>query len=113
MMAQAVVWCDAVLGQNAKCLLACNPIRLTRLREDCCAALHTMRMPSNRQEEYRFTDLSSILKARIQVRLFKYRAYMHAHLSYVLPCANNHRLAADRLGRNLFCRISLQKCHES
>ena len=40
--------------------------RLSRLRADCSVALRTMRMPSNRQEEFRYTDLSPILKAQIQ-----------------------------------------------
>ena len=54
--------------------------RLGSLRADCSAALRTMRMPSNRQEEFRFTDLSPILKAQIQARLSTEDYTHHAFL---------------------------------
>ena len=39
------------------------------MRAQCMEALRTQRMPTNRNEEYRFTDLSPLLKRNLQVNL--------------------------------------------
>ena len=42
--------------------------RLAAMREECTAALRTVRMPTTRSEEYRFTDISPILQTVPRVR---------------------------------------------
>lgn len=38
------------------------------MREECTAALQTLRMPTTRNEEYRFTDVTPILQTVPRVR---------------------------------------------
>ena len=38
------------------------------MREECTAALRTVRMPTTRSEEYRFTDITPILQTVPRVR---------------------------------------------
>ena len=42
--------------------------RLAAMREECTAALRTLRMPTMRNEEYRFTDVTPILQTVPRVR---------------------------------------------
>lgn len=42
------------------------------MRMDCTAALRTQRMPTTRNEEYRFTDITPILQLEPQVCLPAY-----------------------------------------
>lgn len=44
-----------------------RPAGLTGLNQSCEGALQSLRMPSLRQEEYRFTDLSPITRSRLYV----------------------------------------------
>ena len=39
------------------------------MRAQCLEALRTQRMPTNRNEEYRFTDLTPLLRLKLQVNL--------------------------------------------
>lgn len=46
----------------------CKFCRLKSLADKSMAALPSLRMPTNRNEEYRFTDISSLVKSNVQVR---------------------------------------------
>jgi Fe-S cluster assembly protein SufD len=50
------------------CKSPCNcTYRLARLRKQCSSALQTQRMPTTRNEEYRYTDLTQLLRSNLQV----------------------------------------------
>lgn len=51
---------DAVSPSDAN-----SPAQLASLRSSCLSALATQRMPTNRNEEYRFTDVSSVLQSTL------------------------------------------------
>lgn len=55
--------------------------RLTRLQAACTAALSTMRMPTTRNEEYRFTDIAPLLQGTIYVRCALTTICDNIHLS--------------------------------
>ena len=46
---------------------ACEICRLDRLHQQCNETLKTMRMPTNRSEAYRFTDLAPIMAESFEV----------------------------------------------
>lgn len=45
------------------------------MREECTAALRTQRMPTTRNEEYRFTDITPILQTVPRVRHYASRTH--------------------------------------
>ena len=44
-----------------------TPAQLANVRSSCLSALATQRMPTTKNEEYRFTDLTPVLKSTVQV----------------------------------------------
>ena len=50
-----------VLHTSIECALVC-PCRLEAMQTECRAALRTQRMPTTRNEEYRFTDVGPLLQ---------------------------------------------------
>ncbi|KAL4531891.1 hypothetical protein Ndes2437B_g02327 [Nannochloris sp. 'desiccata'] len=44
---------------------AATPAQLSSLRSSCLAALATQRMPTNKNEDYRFTDISPVLQSTL------------------------------------------------
>ena len=48
--------------------LLCAASRLSKLRKQCIETLKTMRMPTNRTESYRFTDVAPIIAQTFEVR---------------------------------------------
>lgn len=52
----------------ATCLPACSvPSAVSALRSSCQSALPSLRMPSTRNEDYRFTDISPLLNAALAI----------------------------------------------
>ena len=63
-----VIVCGVVLSQSAQTAVDCNSgCRLKELQGGCLQTLETQRMPSLRNEEYRYTDFSLLLRTDPQV----------------------------------------------
>lgn len=61
----ALVWC--VSATHMYLTSSIVPCRMEEMRMDCTVALRSQRMPTTRNEEYRFTDITPILQLEPQV----------------------------------------------
>ncbi len=57
------------------------PCRMKEMRMDCTVALRSQRMPTTRNEEYRFTDIAPILQLEPQVP-----QHVCSHMDHLLTC---------------------------
>ena len=88
--------------------------RMEVMRMDCTAALRTQRMPTTRNEEYRFTDIAPILQLEPQARaLLRYPLPMRIQTRRSKPAilqVSSVPSAQDYLSTK--CRITTPPCKE-
>ena len=53
------------------CTLPCFVCSMTALSSSCREALHSLRMPTMKNEAFRFTDLTPLTKSTIQVNFHR------------------------------------------